>query len=795
MDRLVPSAAVAFAAGIAVARNAPPGAAGGILLALSAGALAAGRVPALRRRLPAPFDARAGPILLALAALLGAVRAGIDRLPPGPGDLERLLPGTGLPVLLEGIAVSAPDRITRPAPAGPGRDVAVHVLAFDVDAILGPDGTRPAAGRVDVFVEGDPGPLLPGDRLRVAGVARRPLPARNPGARDRAAAARDRGIAAVVDAPGPGAVARIAEGGPSLARAEALLAAGLRESVRTAFRGEGRALYEALLAGRSGAVDPALARDFRRTGTWHVVVVSGVHVALAAAAAAWILSRVGAGPRTRAAGILLAATAYALASGFGLPARRALLAAALCCAAPLLRRRSDPLQAAGCAAAVLLALRPAALEDPGFQLSFAAVLGILLLGPPLGDLLFARRRFLRRFPVPAADRSIRRRLGDLAERGLPATLAAWAATAPFLAFHFGTVSPVTPLANLVVVPASTAALGIGAALLPLGPAAPGLTAAVGNAVAAVLAGLVRAFAGIPGASLTVPEPPAWLLAADGAALLLAAARPTRGRLLAAGIGLAALAVVPFALPPRPAAPSVLVLDAGHGLAVLCDSGESRVLYDAGGRGPRVGRDAILPALRARGAAGLEAVVLSHEDADHLSAVDEVLESVPVGILVVGEGFGASPPAREVLAAAARAGVPVRRSAAGDVLSWPGLRLEVLHPARGLDPRPTDNDGSLAVRVSMEGLAALLAGDLETSGVGRLLEGGADLRADVLVLPHHGSPLVEGVPFLAAAARARVLVASAGPGTIRVRRVPSPYAPRLLCTADEGAVEIVAEERR
>ncbi len=791
----MPGTVLAFAGGIAAARCLPPAATGAILLGTALGTFAACRIPALRRRFPLPFESRASPVLLVLAALLGAARAGVDALPPGPRDLDRLLPRDPLPVVVEGTAATAPVRISRPSTDGREEAAVVHGLAMDVEDVLGPGGPVPAEGLVEVFVEGTPPPLLPGDRLRVAGIARSSQAARNPGGPDRAAAARDRGEARTLDAPGPGAIEVLTVGGPSPARAAALLHGALLRAVGTAYGGQGRALYEALLAGAKDDLDPEVSRDFRRTGTYHILVVSGIHVAFAAAAAAWLLGRAGAGMRAQAAGTILAAAAYAAASGFGVPSRRALVAVAVVSLGPMLRRRSDPLHSLFVAAGIVLAVRPEVLEEAGFQLSFGAVLGILRFARPIGDLLFARRRFLRKFPIPAADRSIRRRLGDIVEGALPTALAAWAATAPLLAWHFGTVSPVTPLANLVVVPAATAALAMGAVLLPVGLVLPGVSAPLGDGAAAALAAAVRFFAGLPGAWIAVPPPPAWILAADGAVLALAAVRTTGLRLLAMAAGMASLVVGPLALPPRPPAPSVLALDTGHGLSVLCDSGRSRVLYDAGGRGPRVGEDVVLPALRARGAGALDALVISHEDIDHLSAVREVLENVPVGVLVVGEGFGVAPPAREILASAGRAGVPVRRSAAGDVMSWEGLRLEVLHPPRGLFPRPTDNDGCLAVRVSMDGLAALLTGDLETRGLRTLLLAGTDLRADVLVLPHHGSPLVEGVPALAAASRASLLVSSAGSGTVRVDRVPSPFAPRFLCTAGEGAVLVTAREAR
>ncbi|MCK6482067.1 MAG: ComEC/Rec2 family competence protein, partial [Planctomycetes bacterium] len=499
--------------------------------------------------------------------------------------------------------------------------------------------------------------------------------------------------------------------------------------------------------------------------------------------------RAGAGPPAASLGSLAAAAAMAGASGFLQPALRALVAVALAAAGPLLRRRTDPLQALFAAAGLFLLLRPGSLAEPGFQLSFAAVLGILRLAPALGGLLFAKRRFLRRFPVPAADRSLRRRAGDFLERWLPATLAAWFATAPVLVHHFGTFSTVTLPANLLVVPATSLLLLLAPALLLLGAAAPSLSTPLADGAEALLGWTAGAFSSLPGACLELPPPPLALLSLQGALLAAAAIRATPARLLLAALGTAGLAALPPLLSPPRAGPAVLVMDVGHGLAVLAEGGGRRVLFDAGGRGARVAANGILPALRARGALALDALLLSHEDVDHYSAAREVLETVPVGLLVVNGEFGRGAGAREVLAAAEREGVPVARAAAGDRLRWPGLEVRVLHPPRGGWRGGGDNDGSLVVRVAMEGLSALVAGDLEGRGLRRLLLSGEDLRADLLVLPHHGSPGTEGVEVLAAATGARVAAASAGQASPVLESIPSPAAPRLAITAVEGGIEV------
>ena len=783
MDRLVPGFVIAFAAGVALHRVLPPGGFPAAFGLVAAAAFAAGRPGSVRPLLPPPFAARLPPLLLALAAACGAARSAADLLPPPPGSLDRLLPPGPLPVVLEGIVTEAPDPPR--APGSGGDREAVATFALEADSLRAGSRSVAAGGRVFVRVEGAAPDLLPGDRAEATGLARRPGSFRNPGV-----AIRDgRETARVLEAPGAGAVHRLGAGCPLRpARIAARLRRGALGAIRRASPGPGGALLEALVVGEAEGLDEGMVRDFRRAGVWHVLVVSGLHAGLAAAAAAFLLARAGAGPGSRSAGAVLAAAAVAGASGFGQPALRAVIALSLAAAAPLLRRRTAAVHARLSAAGVFLALHPASLFEPGFQLSFAAVLGILRLSPALGRLLFGKRRFLRRFPVPAASRSLLRRPVDLLERFLPPSLAAWLATTPILAHHFGSFSPVAPLANLVVVPAASLLLAASPAILVAGAFLPGTTAPLLDGIASLLAGTVHGAARLPGAWLPV-APPALLLLLLGGTLAAAALRPTGRRLLLVAASTALLAALPPAAAPDDAAPSVLVMDVGHGAAVLADSGEARVLLDAGGRGARVAEAAVLPARRARGALSLDGLFLSHEDADHYSAAVEILESLPVGVVVVNDEFGITGRGRAVFEAAARAGVPVVRAAAGDVFRWKGLAVRVLHPPAGGWRSPSDNDGSLVLRVEMEGLSALLTGDLEDAGLRRLLLSGADLRADLLLLPHHGSPGTEGVDALAAATGARILAASAGPSSPVRGPVGSPACPRFVVTAEEGGVEV------
>jgi competence protein ComEC len=353
-----------------------------------------------------------------------------------------------------------------------------------------------------------------------------------------------------------------------------------------------------------------------------------------------------------------------------------------------------------------------------------------------------------------------------------------------LATHFGIVSPVAPLANLLLVPLAPMLVLVALAATVLSTVAAAPAQVLLDGLHGALEGLSSAVSAAPGACFLVPVPSPAASALSVMLLALAVLLPrSPGRLR---LALAAAATLCLLAPPSwaPRSSSVTVLDTGHGLAVLLDSGKSQVLVDAGGRGRGIGDRVLLPALRARGALTLDAVIVSHEDVDHLNALEDLLVSVRPGALVVGESFGASPPARRVVDSARGRGVPVVRVRAGDSLRLPGLHLDVLQPAAA---GGRENDDSLVLRARLPASRVLLPGDLEDQGMARLLMAGQDLRVDVGILPHHGSAGADLRDALAAACDAGVFVGSgsvpAGAGEV----VVTPRPAVVLWTARLGAV--------
>lgn len=470
----------------------------------------------------------------------------------------------------------------------------------------------------------------------------------------------------------------------------------------------------------------AIAREdwtlFRQTGVAHLMSISGLHITMFAWAAALLVGRLwrlGARacqwlPAQRVgllAGVLLAA-AYALFSGWGLPAQRTVCMLATVAALQWTGVRWPwPCVWLLALAAVVLA-DPWALWQPGFWLSFVAV-GVLLAGG-------AR--------LPPAPSSRWRRLGGK-------VLALWReqwlislALAPLGLLLFGQLSLAGLLANLVAIPWVT---------LVVTPLA--LCSALWSGAAAwsawsllPLLQWLQWLASWELAVLYFPQPPWWAgVLAIGAGLLLVAPLPRGLR------AVAALCTLPALWWPaaRPAWGEfeLLAADIGQGNAVLLSTRTHHLLYDAG---PRYGPDSdagervLQPLLQALGVR-LDVMLLSHRDLDHTGGALAVKAAQPRA-QVWGSDSVIADPALAQLA-------PVRRCTAGQRWQWDGVELELLHPQPGAAPRESPNAGSCVLRVrSATGRVALLAGDIEARQERQLLDAGLAGPVDWLLVPHHGS---------------------------------------------------------
>jgi competence protein ComEC len=515
------------------------------------------------------------------------------------------------------------------------------------------------------------------------------------------------------------------------------------------------ALLRGMVLGQDERLSDAVREDFQRSGLAHILAVSGQNVMLLATLVLALGALTGLALRARLVLVLALIAVYVPLAGGAPSIQRAGVMGAAGLVAALAGRPSSRWYALGLAAAATLALNPLAAGEPGWQLSFAAVVALLAIGPPL------REALSRRLPGPIADAAA-------------ITVAATLGTAPLMAFHFDRVSLASLPANLLAAPAVAPGMWLGMLAAAAAQVAPPLAVPFDALAAPLLAyveGVAHAAASAPlaVAPLRLGSPAALALAyAAGTAALLAiragwraagraaaqagaatgAGARSPGRVVAATAALLALGVALASVAcsragPRPPAPGELVvsfLDVGQGDATLLQRDGAAVLFDTGPPGGPV-----LARLAAAGVDRLDVLVLTHAQTDHEGAALDVLRRYRPRLVLDGGAGWPSAVQHALPAAAAAAGARVVAAHAGQALALGGLRLRVLWPPpAGASFRP-EGDANLRAIVALASAGPfdlLLPADAE-SGVTLPL----DLpRVEALKVAHHGSA-DEGLPLL------------------------------------------------
>ncbi len=467
---------------------------------------------------------------------------------------------------------------------------------------------------------------------------------------------------------------------------------------------------------------------FTRTGTGHLMSISGLHVTMvsglfaALVGFAWRRSErlTLALPARKAAAVaaLVAALAYTLLAGFQVPAQRTLYMIAVVALALWFDRLESSSRVLAAALALVLVLDPLAVTAPGFWLSFAAVASILYVAA-----------------------------GRAADPGWLASAARtqWAVTiglAPLAVALFQQVSVVSPIANAVAIPVVSfvvTPLALLATVLPanwLLPPAHGV-------LELMMAGLDR-LALVPGAVWQQHAPAGWAVALSLAGVVwMLAPRGVPARWVGALLLLPLLAAPP-ALPQGTA--ELVVLDVGQGLAAVVRTASHTLAYDAGPRyslEADAGNRVVVPFLRGSGATSVDALVVTHDDIDHAGGAASVMRVFPASAL-----YTSIDTASPLVDGPASYRLPC---IAGQRWRWDGVDFEVLFPAGASVARAQRaNDRSCVVRVSAAGFHALLTGDVEEPAERELLSRGPGmLRADVMLVPHHGSRTSSTEAFVAA----------------------------------------------
>jgi len=683
--------------------------------------------------LAAPGRRAAAGALVAAAVGLGAADATVERLAYDEAPLRSIAEARaagGGPVVLEatarGDAQVFPDRV---------------LLVLDV--------APPATGglRVDLGGRTKAPEILDGDRLRLWAALRPVSGFRTPGAFDAPAAAFHEGVHALGYCKSARLIDVLAPG-----RGPGAVAAGLRQRARAALArfvlpGPEEGLVRAMTLGDRTGIDDATAEAFRAAGTYHVLALSGAQVALVAALLVGGLRAVGAGPATQGLVAIATVSFYALLVGGDVPIVRAALMAGAVLLGRALELDADTANLLGLAALLLLAYRPSNVTDVGFQLSFAATLGILVLTPPLVA-------GLPRLPLRV-------------ELLVAASTAAQAVLLPFLAAHFHRATLAGILLNLAAVPLSSAVLLLGLAVLGAAAVAPVLAPWLGDGAWIAAHALRRSseLSGLAGGLLDGRVgPPSFLALAAWAAGLI---RLRQGRRVM-GLGLLGIMQILPVLEPDPPGDGRLhlsVLDVGQGDALVVRSPRGRTyVIDAGGS-PRgrfdTGERVVGPFLWTEGVRRIETVVVSHAHPDHAGGVPFLLRAFRVGAVWEGPAPRRDESYRWLDESLARSGGARRTVVRGARDDWDGVELTVLGPHPLRPPWRVRNDDSLVLALRLGEVRFLLTGDVEASAERELLRSSREgLAATVVKVPHHGSGGSSGTAFVEAV-RPTIAVVSVG----------------------------------
>jgi competence protein ComEC len=555
-------------------------------------------------------------------------------------------------------------------------------------------------------------------------------------------------------------------------------------------RPEIQGLVLGMVLGRKFGLTAKVEQQFQAGGLYHLIVVSGFNLGVIAAAALWLARFTPWRRRTRLLFVLVCVWTYAAIVEGQAPVYRATIAVMFLVIGRLLDRGYAVFNATAAAAFILLLIDPGAIADSSFQMTFAAVLALVLVGVPASRWAFGwLREALKDFDNASKDADLSIRASDwrvsrrlwCERHGLPSvvitmpwkmllvtgealivSLAVELIFVVFMVESFHRLSPVSPLLNVpagiitaVVTPLALLLIFLPSFCWPL----TALIAWIITALLDILLEMLAVALDLPGASLRVPSPPlwVWLVYALVAGILILAIHKRRAVLCIAGfvavLGIQATIALKDFSPPPPDAVTLTFLDVGQGDAALIElppslspsapSGRAgagyRMLIDGGGVSSgrfldlrdestfSIGETVVSPHLFSRGLRRLDAVVLTHAHHDHMDGLFNVVENFQIGEFWLGRN-PMIPRYRQLIGRIQEKQIPIRWVSAGQTIG----PLKVLHPpADWISRKNGQNNDSVVLLLKANQAAVLLTGDIE-------MRIPVPEHVDVLKVPHHGS---------------------------------------------------------
>jgi len=634
-----------------------------------------------------------------------------------------------------------------------------------------------------------------GDRIVFRARIRRPRNRGNPGGFNWENHCANNGIRWQVSVSGPGAVLLVSRGSPYHPSAVLYRARErIREFLEAHSQGDVRAILKGVVLGDRGELGHSLRQSFINSGLIHMLSASGLHVGfvvlltlIAVRVFTWfwpeIFLRV---PLKKIGGAASAITMimYCLLVGARVPTIRATMMGLVIVAAVLSDRPWRPLNSLAVAGLLILLVYPLSVFSPGFQLSFAAVAGILVAVPKL----------MERLDKKMADRSLYERNGQgrlvshlllrLSVKPIRffaalffTSLAAQIAVAPILFKTFHSFPLYSLFANMVASPIFLLALPTAIVASVIGTAFPAIGGVVLWPAEFLIQWIINVsefFAGLKYSNMRISHMGALefiLVAILAAMMIFFLGKPSKKKLLA--LSIAAICLVGFILVPNLIGTDdehlkVVYLNVGSGDAAYVKPRAAKgLLIDAGPRNYYFdsGQSIVLPFLQYSGVSSLSGIIISHPQMDHMGGVLSVMERIHPGRIWWNPIPTHSRALREILAAAASRRIPnLHADRTVKPMNLGNARLFFLNSRHGTVLKNNSsrdlNNSSVVLRLEFRDVSFLFTGDLEREGEDELLSSGENLRADVLKVGHHGSNTSTSLRFLKAV-QPKIAVISAG----------------------------------
>ncbi|MEO7126231.1 MAG: ComEC/Rec2 family competence protein [Nakamurella sp.] len=540
-------------------------------------------------------------------------------------------------------------------------------------------------------------------------------------------------------------------------------------------------LLRGLVVGDTRGIDEQLSADAKTSGLTHLVAVSGTHMAIAAGAILLLFRRFG--PRISGVAVAAAFAVLVILVGPQPSVLRAVTMGLIAISAAVVGRSKSALSALSATVFGLLLVDPALAVSVGFALSVQATAGLILLAPVLTRALERRR-------VPRGWAMV-----------ISIPVAAHLATIPVITAISGAVSLVAIPANIAVTPVVAPALLLGLGCLIVGviwPAAGELVARIDGPLLGWITGTAHRLAHWPWA--TVPWSAStigvWALAAlIVVGLVIFRFRASRSLVIAAALGAVLVVIgaqlVSIGWPGRGWIITMCDVGQGDGIVLSTDVRGTAVVVDTG-----PDPSAMDSCLARLGVSTIALLVVTHLHADHVGGLSGAVRGRTVDAIGIGPDKS-SPRATAELGALSRVrGIPITRLTSGAKWASAGLRIDVLGPTRQFRGTESDpNNESVVLRATHSGIRMLLTGDIERPAQQALLDVDADLKAEVLKQPHHGSSKL--LPEFVAAVDADVAVIGVGadndyghPSQAALQRDLDAGISRILRTDTDGEVQVV-----